>query len=192
MATVGVPAAEAHSVAAFAGDHAREAQSDSARSLEEEREKHRQRCAVASVTMLLQPGCEPPLTSVCLAGPPALEQTTWSPSSSGRTGRLSRCGRGERRPGPGLSAGRALQPGLTSSARRARARGAVPACAGSGAGSACGHAAPHCERSAACAPDVHKELVVRGGAERRMRGGGRRRLHGEAHGRSASTRPARG
>jgi len=44
MATVGVPAAEAHSVAAFAGDHAREAQSDSARSLEEEREKHRQRC----------------------------------------------------------------------------------------------------------------------------------------------------
>jgi len=88
-----------------------------------------------------------------------LEQTTWSPSSSGRTGRLSRCGRGERRPGPGLSAGRALQPGLTSSARRARARGAVPACAGSGAGSACGHAAPHCERSAACAPDVHKELA---------------------------------
>ncbi len=115
--------------------------------------------SVASVTTLLQPGCEPPLTSVCLAGPPALEQTTWSPSSSGRTGRLSRCGRGERRPGPGLSAGRALQPGLTSSARRARARGAVPACAGSGAGSACGHAAPHCERSAACAPDVHKELA---------------------------------
>jgi len=157
MATVGVPAAEAHSVAAFAGDHAREAQSDSARSLEEEREKHRQRCAVASVTMLLQPGCEPPLTSVCLAGPPALEQTTWSPSSSGRTDRLSRCDRGERRTSPGLSAGRALQPGLTSSARRARARGAVQHAPALGLAAPAGmqrrivnavlHARPTCTRS---------------------------------------------